>query len=232
MPETATGHTIDIFERLYAQVRLVIPHDMQDEMSHALDHMHGGASPTLQEAEDTLIVFAKRVWPYRKAFEDIVAVEESHRAEKIFLAKLPLLLKKKYRTFVENGGSLFDIHAGRGLHFFSSDERVELCRLWIGVRQDIRAWAIQSIHSTEKRRFDARVREFADMFARIERELQTLEDMADAEQEHPHLAAEIRAQIKGFEYGLSLLGPEADYVAVCQAADHFAGRKVELRVRV
>ena len=56
--------------------------------------------------------------------------------------------------------------------------------------------------------------------------------MADDEQEHPELAAEIRSQIRAFEYGLCLLGPAHHYEAVCQAEEHFIGRKEEKKMMV
>lgn len=52
-----------------------------------------------------------------------------------------------------------------------------------------------------------------------------LEEMADSEQEHPELAAEIRAHARGFEHSISLLGPKLDYEEVCNASDHFEMRR-------
>jgi hypothetical protein len=101
----------------------------------------------------------------------------------------------------------------------------------IEVKNEIRATAVQAIKSTEAGRFEARVAEFQNIFSRIEATLHHLERMADEEQEHPHLASEIRAQIRGFEHGLCFLGPEADVGAICLAPEYFGGRKREIKVR-
>jgi len=65
----------------------------------------------------------------------------------------------------------------------------------------------------------------------IEDHLDGLRKMADEEQEHPRLAEEMREQIRGFEYGLCLLGPEQGIESISEAPEYYNGRRLSLRVR-
>jgi hypothetical protein len=59
--------------------------------------------------------------------------------------------------------------------------------------------------------------------------LEDLKKLADHETEHPYLADEIRSQIKAFEQGLCLLGPELSYDAVCESVGYFQGRQKQFK---
>ena len=66
---------------------------------------------------------------------------------------------------------------------------------------------------------------------KMENQLNILRTMADEEQEHPQLADEIRAQIRGFESGLCFLGPENTFDDLCRLPEHFVGRKIDIKNR-
>lgn len=229
--KTSVHHTIDIFERLCDYVLPVLPAKIKTEMSHALEHLHNDYSLSVESVEDTMIVFGKLVWPYRKAYAEVLYAYEGKIGEKFLLAHLPKDVKKRYQEFVVCGGNFRDLHSGAPAKFFSSEERGILCGVLVNLQQDIRKHVVQAIHSTEQKVFNKKVKEFSAILEKIEHQLDTLRMMADAEQEHPQLAEEIRAHVRGFDLGLCFLGPEISFEDLCRLPDHFTGRKHELKVR-
>lgn len=225
-------HTLWIFERLRSETPPLVPKEISADMDQALEQIRSNFDLTLEELEGTFIVFGKKLWPYRKAFEEFLDVSEARLGEKFLLAQLSRGLKQRYEAFKTHGGELRDLHTGSPASFFTASERNELCSALVEMNHEIRKHTVQAVLATERRRYEQRVVEFQIILDDIEKRLDTLRRMADDEQEHPELASEIRAQIRAFEYGLCLLGPEHRYEAVCMAEEHYLGRKEEKRMRV
>lgn len=231
MEKTSVHHTIDIFERLCDYVLPVVPEKINTDMAHALEHLQNDYSLSVESVEDTMIVFGKAVWPYRKAYAEILYAYEGKIGEKFLLAHLPRTSKKRYQEFVACGGNFRDLHSGAPAKFFSSEDRSALCGVLVNLQQDIRKHTAQAIHSTEQKIFLKKVKEFTSILEKIEKQLDMLRAMADAEQEHPQLAEEIRAHVRGFELGLCFLGPEVSFDDLCRLPEHFTGRKREIKER-
>jgi hypothetical protein len=232
MHEAAVEHTLNIFKHLYDVVSPVVPNDIQAEMKEALEHVENDYTLSLEQLEDTVIIFGKKVWPYRKAFVEYVLLQEGRIGEKLLRAKLSGGLRKKFDAYIEQGGSLRDLHSGKMAQSFSSEERGELCVGLVELNQEIRQQVVQAVHSTKEQQFMDRVFEFSDILGDLEHRLESLRIMADSEQEHPRLAAEIRDHVRAFELGLCALGPEITYDALCAAPEHFEGRRTHLSKRV
>ncbi|MEK7083665.1 MAG: hypothetical protein AAB932_00325 [Patescibacteria group bacterium] len=226
---SSTCPTLSLFEHVYDALPPLSPEIIQTEMRHALDHVRYDPELTTEELEDTMIVFGKQLWPYMKAFHEFLDVYDGKLGEKFLIGKMPPAMKKRYKEFKEYGGAYRDLHSGHPAPFFSGEERQALCVALVESSHDVRAHAAQAVLSTERRPYEERIVEFQLILDDIEKRLDTLRQMADDEQEHPELAAEIRAHIREFEYGLCFLGSAPKYEAVCNAEEHFAGRKLEKR---
>ena len=92
----------------------------------------------------------------------------------------------------------------------------------------MRRYVNVSLVAEDKLRYLRRVEEYQGVFNRIKGILAELDEMAEAENDHPQLAQEIKARVRSFEYGLCFLGPEIDHEAVCQSLEFFKGRKHDL----
>ena len=225
-------HTLWIFERLRGDAPPLVPIEISADLDQALEQIRSNFDLTLEELEGTFIVFGKKLWPYRKAFEEFLDVSEARLGEKFLLSEFARGLKQRYEEFKAHGGGLRDLHTGSPASFFTVPERNELCGALVEMNHEIRKYTAQAVLTTERRRYEQRIVEFQIILDDIEKRLDTLRRMADDEQEHPELASEIRAQIRAFEYGLCLLGPEHRYEAVCLAEEHFAGRREEKKMRM
>jgi len=230
MHHPSIKHTLEIFERLYNHVEPVLNAEMKDEMLQAYEQMRDNHTLSLDELEDTMIVFGKKVWPYRKALEEFVGVYEGRTGEQLLRNALSAKLRERYDEFIACGGDLHTMRSGIVASFFEPEERVELSKALVESSRAVRDHALQATKSTDKDDFDLKVDRFHEVLAEIEHHLDALRDMADEEQEHPHLADEMRTQVRAFEYGLSLLGPEMVVDSITDSREYYDGRKKELRV--
>ncbi|PIR03258.1 MAG: hypothetical protein COV60_01270 [Candidatus Magasanikbacteria bacterium CG11_big_fil_rev_8_21_14_0_20_43_7] len=226
-----TQYTIEIFHHLYDFVCDVLPPSLREEMEHAMDHVGHDTDLSRKDIEDTMIIFGKKVWPYRKALQEIIELHEGKMGDQFFRSILSRTMKKRFEEFLQHGGTLRDIHSGASAHFFSVEERTELNHALVDTHQHLKTYALQHIRALGEREFAQRVQEFADILTKLEAELDHIRTMADDTQEHPMLAREMREHVRGFEHGLCFLGPEYTEEEVYTAKEHFAGRKREYVVR-
>jgi len=226
-----TQYTTQIFRQLYTFVAPVLPTELEEEMRHALEHIENDAELSRADIEDTMIIFGKRVWPYRKALQEVIGLHEGKVGEKFFRAALSRKMQKKFDQFVAQGGTVQDIHTGAPASFFTLEERIELNHALVDMNTHLKTYAIQAVKGTGHKEFQASVQEFTSLLDNLENQLSDIRVMADDAQEHPMIAREMREHIRGFEQGLVLLGQEYSQEEMEKAGDHFHGRRRELKVR-
>lgn len=224
--------TIKIFERMYANLPPLISEKIQKDMHLALEQVKSNSDLQEEDLERTMIHFAKLIWPEMQAFQEFYNSYEARMAEQIFVQKLTPMLRVKYTEYKNAGHTFEELQRGLYLHFFLDHERAVVHELMVDVVCDIRAFAYQAVAHDDRERYEERIREFRKIRDEIELQLDGLRTLAENEQEHPQLAAEIREHIRGFEHGFAFLGPSVDYQAVCESHVHFAGRKQYLKIRV
>ncbi len=220
--------TVELFQHLYKNIPPLFPVEKKQKMAHALDHLKNDQTMTLEEVEDTMIEFGYELWPWNQAYKEFLVSAENAVGEHFLLPRLSPELHKKYLDFKHYGGTLRDLHSGRPADYFTTEERQELSVRLVDLQQNLDKYAAQEVQGLHKNKYVQRVKEFTELLEKIEKNLDTLRELADKEQDHPTLANEIRSKVKGFEYGLCLLGPELDYDAVFHSIDFFEGRKQDL----
>lgn len=220
--------TIEVFRHLIASLPPLIPGELKTRLVESLAQVESEEGVTVEEVEDVMILFGYEVWPYLQAYREFLNSYEAKVGEHFLLPKLSESLQSRYHEFKLYGGNLRDLHSGRPADFFTHEERGELCVAFVELQHELRRYVDQQIITTERDRFLARVEEFAALLEDIRDRLEGLKDLAHGEADHPNLANEIRARVRGFEYGLCYLGPELDYAAVCETPEFFRGRKSEL----
>ncbi|NCO04799.1 MAG: hypothetical protein GW939_01470 [Candidatus Magasanikbacteria bacterium] len=225
MHNPAVQHTLTIFERLCNSLPPLVPETVVQDIEGAYEQMLHNYSLSLDDLERTMIVFGKQIWPYRRAFDEFLSLAEGRMGEVFLRGIFSSSLKKRYNDFALHGGTYRDLYAGAPVSFFTSEERVELCEALVLVRTQLEAHTRQEVLTTEKKWYEQRILEFQAILDDIEKRLDTLRTMADSEQEHPSLAAEIRQHVLSFEYGICALGPHVKHEAVCEAEEYFVGRK-------
>jgi len=225
-------NTLQIFKQLYQYLPPLVPEDVRVDMKEALNQLEHNPHLTIDEVEDTMIAFGKKIWPYRKAYHEIVDVYEGKIGETMLLNALPKSIQKKYGEFIAHGGTYRDFVAGgAATEFFEPEERVELTKVLVSVRDAIHQHARQAALTTDLVVYQKKIEEFSHVQAEIDAVFEQLHGLANAEQEHPELATEIRAHIRGFEYGLAALGPQTSLATMTESIDYFASRKEFKKMR-
>jgi hypothetical protein len=225
-------NTLNIFKQLYQYLPPLVPDNIRTDMKEALIQLEHNPHLTIEEVEDTMISFGKKIWPYRKAYHEIVDVYEGKIGETMLVSALPKSIQKKYGEFIAHGGTYRDFVAGgAATEFFEPEERIALTKVLVSVRDAIYQHARQAALSTDITMYQKKIEEFSHVQAEIDAVFEQLHSLADAEQEHPELASEIRAHIRGFEYGLAALGPQASISTMAESIDYFASRKEFKKMR-
>ena len=154
------SHTLSIFAHLRRQAPPLVPDEIIADMDAALEQMRANYDLEIEELEQTIIVFGKRIWPHRKAFAEFLDMTEKRLGESFLIGRVSRGLKKRYEEFKAHGGTVRDLHSGNPASFFSSDARLELCQALIGMSDDVLRHAEQEVLSTERARYEERVMEF------------------------------------------------------------------------
>lgn len=114
-----------------------------------------------------------------------------------------------------------------GPHFLLSKSHLPINEALSVISKDLREFTNQEILSTERAKYLNRVNELKMTVQSVKEILNYLREAAEAETDHPALAAEIIAKVRGFEHSLCELGPKLNYHEVENAADFFRGRRDE-----
>jgi hypothetical protein len=221
--------TLAIFRHLTNVIPPLVPDTLVVTMKKALDHFESHPEATLEELERVMYAYGYELWPYNQAFREELLLAEKNVGERFLLPKLSVGLKEKYLDYKKQGGTIRELHSGSGVAVFSSEERVELCEVLVGLQHDLRQYATQHVLGVGKKRYFSHIEHFRSRLETMHTYIEKLRHLADHEDEHPTLAEEIRAQVKSFEQGLCLLGPELSYEAVCSSVDYFQGRQKQSR---
>lgn len=208
----------------------MLPDEVKAEVRHALTHLEEDFTVTPEEVENIVIALGKKVWPYWKTFNEFFVMHQGKLGEKFLLGKLSPALKQRYHEYKEHGATYHDLRLGGPLTFFNGEERQILIPLFVEVDKEVRAYAAQAALTNERRKYEDLVVDFQNILDDIEKRLMNLRQMAEDEEEHPQVAEEIRAQVKAFELGLCLLGPNTAHHAVLNAPDYFAERRLTKKV--
>lgn len=218
-------YTLSIFKLLTDKKPPLVPADCGTEVEKAYNQCCENYGLSLLELEDYMVLYGKKLWPYRKSFDEFYNIYEKHLGEKFLLGILPIPLKKHYIEFKEYGGGFEALQHSSAADFFDLDERNILYLSVIKIKEDVRRHTVQAVVTNHRPHYEKRIAWFKRMLEKIERHLQDLRLMADKEKDHLELAHEIRAQAKAFEHGLCLLGPPHHYDEIFNAEEYFLGRK-------
>lgn len=197
-------------------------------MKAELESQEARSDMPLKKVEDIIIEFGYEVWPWNQAYKEFLETVEARLGEHFLLPNLSEALQEKFLEFKEYGGTLRDLHSGRPADYFTSDDRVELCRELVNMQIKMKEYINRDILGLSKQKYLGKVDEFKALLNDIKNNIEGLRELAKSESEHPTLADEILDKIRHFEYSLCLLGPEIQYEAVCRAHEFFNGRKQEL----
>jgi hypothetical protein len=62
--------TIALFRDLYNNLPPLFPPETKKKMHHALSHLEGDNSLSLNEIEKTMVIFGYEAWPWNRAYQN------------------------------------------------------------------------------------------------------------------------------------------------------------------
>lgn len=220
--------TVQLFQRMYNNLPPLFPEVDRRDMKISLEHLSKDEPVTIKDIEDTMIRFGYLVWPWDRAFRDMVLVNEQRILDHFIWPRLSENTRMKLEDFLGCNGTLEDIKAGRAALCFSYEEQAELNMALTDAARDLKEYTARQVLSTDKKQYLRKVDEYTVLLKSIISKLEDMNTLAVKEEDHPALAEEIRARVRAFEYGLCCLGPEVRHEEINSAVDFFIGRKRDL----
>lgn len=220
--------TLAIFSYLYHTLPPLVPIEIRRRMGLELERFAVSGHNMENVLEASMLEFGYEVWPYRQAYASILNITEEKLGDHFFIPKLSPELEEKYDNFKRYGGTFRDLHSGNAAHFFTNEERGELCGALVETMNELKSATDREVSGISRGRYLKRVDEFKSMLKEIKRVIARLRHLANKEHDHSQLAEHIRARVHSFEEGLCLLGPDINFDAVCRSEDFFADRRKHL----
>ncbi len=223
-----SNYTLLFLERLYFNLPPLVAEDVRINLEQVLEEFTREPRP-VAEVEDMIISFQKEIWPFTQAFEEIVQGYLEQMGENLLLRKGSYELRRAYEKYRQTA-TWASLYKGGGMQAFTVEERTELQKMLVDIICDVRNFAKQAALMNDRQLYEKRIKYYQERFAGIEYELGRLRELAQSE-ENIDLAREIRQHARDFELSVASLGPAFDFSAICNAHEHFVGRKKELSVR-
>ncbi|EKE07451.1 MAG: hypothetical protein ACD_18C00083G0006 [uncultured bacterium] len=230
MNDKAVQHTLNIFKQVHRNLPPLVDEKLREEMKSKIEDLIDTGNVTLEELEDIMIFYGKKVWPYVQAFEDIYHVYHEKLSEKIFLAKASKKIIKKYNLVKSTGVHFFDLFSGAIHHLFSNDERLELTELLISLKKDIRQHTKQAVLTHDKSHYEEKINKYGQMIHDINRVIEDLHKFANNEDDN-NLTLDIRDKVRSIEYSLAFLGPKINFFEILDLPEYYLGKKHEKKMR-
>jgi len=231
MHHPATKHTLDIFKRIYDKLPPLVPDEIKKEMKEKFDEAMEDGELTLEELEDIMITYGKKVWPYIQAFEKIYEVYKHELSEQLFHQRASQSLKEKYDFFKETGGSFHDLHSGAISIFFDHNERSELAALLVDLDNELRQHTYQAVLSHDRDEYEDKIDHYKELLEEAEEHFQALEKLIDSI-EYKYFVEDIKDHLRAFEYSFSFLGPKIAINEIRGIKEYYEGRLDEVKYRI
>lgn len=224
------GHTLVIFQKMHDSLPPLVPDTLRDALAEELASYHDDTEVNIGDLESTMAHHAHALWPYQRAFYEMQCAHENEVGHKLLLQRVSRQARSACVTFFDDGGTFHDVYCGKAMHLFPIDDRPRVVELLVELKNEIKKHVIQLIHTHQKSAYETRVQELQKVVDMMRGHLDTLNELADCEEDYPELADEIRAHVQAVEHGLMYLGPHIQHDAVARAPEYFAGRREEKKM--
>lgn len=225
-------HTLTIYETILNRIPPLVPHDITQSLEVELDRLYRREGTTIDEVEESMVVYGKRLWPYMKAFEEMVALHEIRLGDTFLTKRASPGLRKKYVLVRELGGKYKSIYSGGSLDHFDYTEKQELAGLLVDLKHEVRRYAMQAVLTHDRKTYEEKIAYYGGVIEEINGVIGLLRDFAEEHVEnHKNLAEDVRSKIKAIEQSLVFIGPQIDIEEIRKTPEYYKGRKEERKVR-
>lgn len=225
-------HTLIIYETILNRIPPLVPRDIKQSLEVELDRLYRREDTTLDEVEESMTVYGKKIWPYMKAFEEMVTVHEKRIGDTFLTKRASPGLRKKYTLVRELGGEYGSIYSGETLDHFDHAEKHELAGLLVDLKHEVRRYAMQAVLTHDRKTYEEKIEYYGGIIKEINEVIELLKDFAEEHAEnHENLAEDVRGKIKAIEQSLAFIGPEITIDEIRNTPEYYRGRREERKVR-
>ncbi len=225
-------HTLTIYETILKRIPPLVPRQVKQDLEIELDRLYRAEDVTLHEVERSMAEHGTKLWPYMRAFEEMVEHHEKTMGDKFFMQKATPSLRKKYMLVCDLGGSFGPVCHGTVLDHFDHDDRQELNELLVDLKHDIRRYAMQAVLTHDRKTYEEKIEYYGKMIEEVNGVLALLRGLAENQPEHhSDLAQDIQSNIKAIEHSISFLGPRIEIEEIRGMPEYFQGKREERKVR-
>lgn len=225
-------HTLAIYETILDRIPPLVPREVKQGLEVELDRLFRREDVTIVEVEKSMGDYGKKLWPYFKAFEDIVQIHEKLMGDKFLMQKATPGLRKKYALVCELGGGFEPVCYGTSLEHFDHDEKQELNGLLVELKREIRRYAMQAVLTHDRKTYEEKIEYYGGMIEEINAVIMSLQEFAEKHTEdHYDLSTDAISKIQAIEQSLAFLGPDIDMEEIRKAPEYYQGRREERKVR-
>jgi Rad3-related DNA helicase len=225
-------HTLKIYQRLYDRMPPFVPEQVYLDIEKELKNFFARQDATVSEVENSMMKYGEKIWPYVKAFEEMVKVHEHVLADKIFHQKASPRLRKKYALVCKLGHGFEPVCYGIALEHFDHDEKQELNELLVELKRDVRRYAMQAVLTHDKVTYQEKIDRYGKVVEEINVVLHSLSDFSNRERgDHGDLVHDMEGKIRAIQQSFAFLGPAIDIEEIRRMPEYYKGRKEERKMR-
>lgn len=225
-------HTLTIYETILNRLPPLVPQQMKQNLEVELDRLYRTEDISLDEVEQSMAEHGMKLWPYMRAFEEMVDHHEKTLGDKFFMQKASPGLRKKYMLVCDLGGSFRPVYRGAISDHFDHNDKQELNELLVDLKHDIRRYAMQAVLTHDRKTYEEKIEYYGKMIEEVNGVIRSLQNLAENQNGyHSDLAEDIQSKIKAIEHSISLLGPRIEIEEIRGMPEYFQGKREERKVR-
>lgn len=189
-------HSLTILKQMAEDLPPLAPEPTARALRETYERYRVHPPTNHQEAEDAIVAFGRILWPYRKAFEDLVAraLTPEHRSA---IGSVPSRIPR--------------------------EQRAAHCAALLEVRQDAERRVREHI-AKDDAEYRHRIQQFQAIQHEIDSHLGALQRLVERVGPFPDLADDIREAVREFQRGFAALAREPALAAVCAAVETYRER--------
>lgn len=189
-------HSLTILKQMAEDLPPLAPEPTERALRETYERYRVHPPASQQEAEDAIVAFGRILWPYRKAFEDLVvrALAPEHRS---VVATVPSRVPR--------------------------NQRAAHCAALLESRQDAER-RVREVVSKDDAEYRHRIQQFQAIQHEIDGHLGALQRLVERVGAFPGLADDIREAIREFQRGFAALAREPAAADVCAAVETYRER--------
>lgn len=225
-------HTLAIYETILNRIPPLVPQNIKQSLEVELDRLFRTEDISLEEVEQSMSEYGKKIWPYFTAFEEMIHLHENKMGHKFLMQKATPNVRKKYALICELGGDYQTVCHGISLDHFDHEEKQELASLLVELKQEVRRYAMQAVLTHDRKTYEEKIEYYGGIVEEINVIIKSLRVFAEKHIEnHRNLARDVESKIKAIEHSLAFLGPRIEMEEIRSMPEYYQGRREERKVR-